>query len=214
MLTSNDVLSKFIDIQKIINPDIAIEVGAYDADFSKSISKLNISTYAFEASPYIYNKYKNEMNDIFYINKAISNKDEIIKFEIQLDSDPTYAGNNSIKNRNEVKEYNYIDVESVSIYEYFKNKSFNKAALWVDAEGANEEVLLGIKDRIKDFASICIEVETKDFWKDSWKKDDVVNYLDSCNFSVSFEFSYNDGQMDLIFVNNKYLEVINEAISK
>jgi FkbM family methyltransferase len=212
MLSNLNVLTKFINIQEKIQPDIAIEVGAYDGDFSKSMAKFNIDTYAFEASPYIYNKYKDQMSDVIYINKAVSDKDGLIKFEVQLDSDPTYAGNNSIKNRNEDKDYNYIDVESVSIYEYFKDKPFNKAVLWVDSEGANKEVLLGIKDRITDFASICIEVETQDFWKDSWKKDDVVEYLTSCGFLVLFELLYNTGQFDLIFINNKYCDLLKETV--
>lgn len=214
MIADEKILSLFIDIQKQIAPDISIEVGAFDADFSKEMTKFNLEVFAFEASPYVFNNFKSEMNNIKYINSAVSDKNDIIKFEIQPDPDPSIIGNNSIKRRNEIKEYRYIDVNSISIDEYFKNHDFKKGALWIDAEGASKEVLLGSKNRIKDFASIYIELETKDFWLDSWQKDDVMLYLESNDFYLFHEAPCYGEQVDAIFVNNKYRSLIDETVSK
>lgn len=203
-----------MSIQSIIKPDISIEVGAHDADFSKEMIALDVDVFAFEASPYVYDRFKNDLAGIKYINSAVSNTNKKIKFEIQLDVDPSIAGNNSIKNRNESKDYSYIDVESISINEYFKDTLFSKGALWVDAEGASGEVLLGADERLKDFGSIYIELEKKDFWKDAWQRDQAVKYLNDNGFYLYHEAPCYGEQVDAIFINNKYKGLVDEALSK
>jgi hypothetical protein len=125
MFTDPEVLDIFINIQKVLKPDISVEVGAYDADFSKKAKSFDIDIFAFEASPYVFNKFKDEMHGIFYINKAISNKNEFIQFEIDKRYDPSEVGHNGIKNRNLDLDYEYIKVPCVSIDEYFKNIPFS-----------------------------------------------------------------------------------------
>jgi FkbM family methyltransferase len=214
MIANEEVLSKFIKIQKAISPDISIEVGAHDADFSKEMFIMGIECFAFEASPYVFERYKSDLTNIKYINSAVSDKNGIIKFEVQPDPDPSVVGNNSIKNRNEIKEYSYIDVSSVTLDEYFKDFLFFKGVLWIDAEGASREVLMGSINKIKDFASIYIELELQDFWKDAWKRDDVVKYLEDNGFYLLDEVPCYGGQVDAIFINNNYKEIIDEVLSK
>jgi FkbM family methyltransferase len=214
MIANKNILDLFMSIQSIIKPDISIEVGAHDADFSKEMIALDVDVFAFEASPYVYDRFKNDLAGIKYINSAVSNTNKKIKFEIQLDVDPSIAGNNSIKNRNESKDYSYIDVESISINEYFKDTLFSKGALWVDAEGASGEVLLGADERLKDFGSIYIELEKKDFWKDAWQRDQAVKYLNDNGFYLYHEAPCYGEQVDAIFINNKYKGLVDEALSK
>jgi FkbM family methyltransferase len=214
VIANKNILDLFMSIQSIIKPDISIEVGAHDADFSKEMIALDVDVFAFEASPYVYDRFKNDLAGIKYINSAVSNTNKKIKFEIQLDVDPSIAGNNSIKNRNESKDYSYIDVESISINEYFKDTLFSKGALWVDAEGASGEVLLGADERLKDFGSIYIELEKKDFWKDAWQRDQAVKYLNDNGFYLYHEAPCYGEQVDAIFINNKYKGLVDEALSK
>jgi FkbM family methyltransferase len=212
MIADKDILSLFIKIQDVINSDISVEVGAHDGDFSKLMTSRNIEVFAFEASPYVYNRFKDKMDGVRYINKAVSDKDGLIKFEIQPDLDPSLVGNNSIKNRNEANDYYYVEVDSVSILSYFKDIPFSKGGMWIDAEGASKEVLLGAGDRIEDFASIYIELETQDFWLDAWKRDEVVEYLNSKGFYLLHEAPCYVGQLDAIFINNKFKGLIDEFI--
>lgn len=214
MHTSEEVLSKFIKIQNLLKPDISVEIGAFDADFSMSMSQFDIEVFAFEASPFVYKRYKDNLKSINYINKAVSDKNGTISFEVQPGNDPSVIGNNSIKNRNMSADYKYIDVESVSIDEYFKEKQFSNGVMWIDVEGASREVLTGSTNRLKDFSSICIELELEDFWKDAWKRDDVVSFLESNGFCMIHEsYAYN-GQNDAIFIKKEYVGSINEILSE
>lgn len=64
MHANTDFMSFFIGLQDDLKPTLAIEVGAFDADFSHAISKKNVKSYAFEASPYIYDRFKDYMGRI------------------------------------------------------------------------------------------------------------------------------------------------------
>lgn len=197
-LLSVDLSNKFIEMQKEINPDIYIEVGAHDAEFSKVIAETSTSSpiWAFEASPYVFDKY-NPIDGVNYINKAISDKTGSIDFEIQSDVELA-AVNNSIKKRNQEKSYNYISVESVTLDSLFKE--FKNICLWIDCEGANREVLLGASEILPNVSSIFIEVEEVEFWKDQWLDADVVSYLESFGFEMIARDSQYNNQYNCIFV--------------
>ena len=79
MFTDNELLNSYIKIQEKNKPDISVEIGAFDADFSKSMIGICNNIYAFEASPFVYRKFKDDMHGINYINKAVSDKNEEVK---------------------------------------------------------------------------------------------------------------------------------------
>ena len=183
-MNEKELMDAFIRMQKYDVPDISIEVGAHEGAYSKTISLLGVEAYAFEASPYVYNRFKDGLSGVFYINKAVSEYSGILKFEMQTRFDPAMAGNNTIKNRNEDTAYEYIDIEATSLDEYFqddidKNANF---VLWIDVEGANGDVLLGAKKMLDRVSSIHIEVEEREFWKNQWLHEDVTEYLAGYGF--------------------------------
>ena len=212
MIANENVLSIFMKVQDILRPDIVVEVGAHDGDFAKAATKLEVNVFAFEASVYVYERFKDSMAGITYLNLAVSDKTGTVKFEVQPNLDPSTTGNNSIKNRNSVKNYSYIDVDSVSIESFFNNTEFSNGALWIDAEGSSREVLLGAGDRIKDFSSIYIELETEDFWLDSWKRNEVIEFLESKGFYLFHEVPCYSNQSDAIFIRNDCKKDVNKEI--
>ena len=203
MLVDPYLLSIFMELQNDLKPTLSIEVGAYDAEFSKNISKHGVLSYAFEASPFIYQRFKGEMEDINYINKAISDIDGIVQFEIMSMYDPAEAGNNTIKNRKDTMEYEYIDVEAVSLNEYFKNFKDENIALWIDCEGANKEVLTGADKILPKVSSILIETEEIEYWAGQWLHTDVLEYLATFGFISGAQRPHGDAQLNTIFTKKQ-----------
>ena len=181
MHSDKGMLDLFVDMQKIMLPSVSIEVGAYDADFSRSMIGIAKEIYAFEASPYVYNKFKN-IDGINYQNLAISNVSDEIEFEIQV-NEHRLAANNSIMKRNDDTNKEYVIVPSKTLNELFDQKK--NITLWIDCEGANEQVLTGASLVLPNVQSIFIEVETVKFWKDQWVEQDVNNYLSDFGFRLS-----------------------------
>lgn len=196
MHSDKAMLAAFIDIQKVMLPNVAIEVGAYDADFSRAMVGIAKEVYAFEASPYVYNKFKN-INGVDYQNLAISNVSGEIEFELQVDEHRLTA-NNSIMKRNNNTNKEYIPVPAKTLNELFQEKK--NIALWIDCEGANEQVLTGASLVLPNVQSIFIEVETVKFWKDQWVEQDVRDYLLDFGFRLSRSEPQYTNQYNQIYI--------------
>jgi FkbM family methyltransferase len=212
MFTSSEEINPFIQIQRILEPEITVEIGAYDADFSCAMVGNNaVEVYAFEASPFVHAKFRDQLTHINYINLAISDLEGTCEFEIQAEYEPSLIGNNSIRKRNYVKDVKYIEVPSSTLDIFFEGKLNKNFALWIDCEGANEQVLKGAERLLDSTSSIYIETETKQFWKDSWLESDVEHFLTERNFKlVSKTYAY-EGQNNCIFV--KSTKINSEIIS-
>ena len=202
MFSDDKALEYFISIQDQLQPTMAIEVGAHDADFAKMVVKRNIPVFAFEASPYVYEKHKDGMDKIQYINKAVTDYDGSIVFNFNGDNLPkSNVGNHSIKHRNLYEESENIIVPCTSLNSYFKDMGDESIALWIDCEGANREVLKGSSEILPKVSSIFIEVEHKQIWIDSWIREDVIKYLESFGFSLIWENQAYTDQTNCIFIS-------------
>jgi FkbM family methyltransferase len=213
MFTDEYLTNIYIEMQKVLLPDISIEVGAFDADYSFGVIDIIKKIYAFEASPFVFNNFKNYLKNINYINLAVSDRHGWADFEIQKEFNPAEIGHNSIKKRNEKKEYEYISVECISIDEYFKDFDFKTASLWIDCEGANKEVLQGSINTIKKAKSIFIEVEGTNHWKDIWLHKDVLDFLLPLGFKMIEYRTFEPLQANCIFVKEDHLEQISNFIN-
>ena len=193
----------FFELQKDLNPDFAIEVGAHAAEFSLAMSAdFGISAIAFEANPPVFDIYKEQCNNelVKYVNNAITNYDGIIKININSDQ---LAGNNSIKIRQNAEIQRTYDVYCYKLDTYLKDIQFNNAALWIDVEGANMEVLSGAVETLSRCKSIFIETEDVAFWEDQWLTQDVESFLASQGFTKVADEEIYTNQRNIIFVKEE-----------
>ena len=207
IIEHNGILSKkFCEMQNILKPDYAIEVGAHAAEFSMEMANLfSINAVAFEANPYVFQMHHESKNTnlVKYLHYAISNHDGIIKFNIH-DPRPN-AGNNSIKIRSGDFSLQEHDVKCYKLDTYFKDTEFKNACLWIDAEGANGEVLSGAIETLSRCSSIFIETEDIAFWEEQWLTEDVESFLNQQGFEkIDSEYAYHM-QQNIIFIKKGVL---------
>jgi FkbM family methyltransferase len=208
LINNNGNLSDtFAKMQKALNPDLCIEIGAHAAEFSNYMAgEFKIPAVAFEAGKDIYEKYKNAVAPLVsYVHCAISNIDGVETFFVH---DGPLRGNNGIKRVNFKPSYADSEVRCYRLDTYLDNHSFKNACLWIDVEGANREVLTGAVKTLNKTSSIFIETEDSETWKDQWLTTDVINYLESLGFTkVVSEQVYNI-QQNIIFVKKSVLKKI------
>jgi FkbM family methyltransferase len=207
MFTDNELLDIYVKMQEKNKPEISIEIGAFDADFSKSMVPICKNIYAFEASPFVYRKFKNDMQGINYINKAVSDKNEKIKFKMIGNLNFSDIGHNSIKDRVHQTDIKIAKIDSITINSYFKDYNNNTFTLWIDCEGSNKEVLTGASDILKQTQTILIETEIEPIWKNQWLHNDVCIYLNSFGFDLYLEKESGDLQKNCIFVNHNLINL-------
>lgn len=198
-----DLLNEFLAIQDKLEPTMAIEVGAYDGDFSRAIVKRNIPTYAFEGSPYVYERFKEHMTEVNYINKAITDFDGYVTFNIEHVNQAASVGHNGIKGGRWGTEA-FVDVPCTSLDSYFKDINDQRITMWIDCEGANKEVLEGGIKLLSMTDSILIEVEHSQLWKDIWTRQNVIDYLDSQGFGLYKEYPAYHDQTNCLFIRKSH----------
>jgi FkbM family methyltransferase len=190
----------FINMQKDLKPDYAIEIGANAAEFSVEMkNRFDIESVAFEANPDIFNKYVDKIREsgVTYLNYAISDSNEPIAFNIHHNS---FAGDNSIKKRVHASIVKSYTVMAYTLDKYFEKASFEKACLWIDVEGANKEVLSGGIETLKRCKSIFIETEDISFWEDQWLTKDVQTFLENQGFEKVAQENVYSMQKNIIFI--------------
>lgn len=192
--------------QVLLNsPTHFCEIGAREASASlfigKNLPECNI--YAYEANPYVYNKFKDNIykqnNKINYKNLAISNKIDSVNFYIQ-NNKPKDIGNNSLLKRNRNSSYEKLTIKCNTLDSTIYNRQFSYC-LWIDAEGCGYEVLLGAKNILYNTKVIFIEVESISFWKNQKLDNDIYLFLTDNNFKLlAYDNQYYDLQYNMIFI--------------
>jgi hypothetical protein len=110
-ILNEKLVGLFFDLQGLLKPEMSLEIGAFEAEFSKKMRSISpfIPVLAFEANPYKYkhftNQYDYAANHISYLHNAISDLDGNLDFNIQEEivsrgqKIDKVIGSNSILNR-------------------------------------------------------------------------------------------------------------------
>jgi hypothetical protein len=78
--------------------------------------------------------------------------------------------------------------------------------MWIDVEGASEQVLSNSNKTLKQSDSIFIEVEDFKFWQDQWLAEDVIKFLVSQDFiPIARDYEY-EKQNNYIFIKSKLMD--------
>lgn len=224
-LLVDELVDLFFLIQKEVKPKISIEVGANSAEFSKKVKQnhTNIKSWAFEANPYVYKHYANNLQDVGveYLNTAITNKIGKTRFLIQeayLNNGEwdgkrisRLIGNNSllIRNQNDLL-YSAPEVDCSTLDGFFIDSGLlnnnDTVCIWIDVEGAIEQVLSNANRTLKQVESIFIEVEDFGFWQEQWLAKDVIKFLISQDFiPIARDYEY-EKQNNYIFIKSKLMD--------
>ncbi len=210
----------YLDIQESIKPDLSLEVGARQASYSRSMRLLfpDIPIIAYEGSPithkYFDEKFNFKKRNIEYCNNIISSVSAEREFNVILDGDNNIPaepdGRNSIKQRKEgyslnQKIYKIMSRRGDEVIEQHQPK---KAALWIDVEGALDEVLPSFAKSLqeKKISTLYIEVELKKVWKGQWLFQDVYAFLSQYGYFPIMRDNAYYNQANFIFVKSGLLK--------
>jgi FkbM family methyltransferase len=184
-----DEISHFIELCGKLKVKTTIEIGAHEASLSKRAiqSQFISEVIALEANPFVFDRYRNTLSpEIRFLNNAAMNYIGHVLFSIPIKRNPAETFNGSINKRNEKQDsetrYTEVQVSCITIDSLLPLSS--PIALWIDAEGANREVLLGADIALTDVALIMIEVEHANIWQKQWKFSEVNKFLKQKGFDL------------------------------
>lgn len=186
---------------------LTIEVGAHEATFSKTCKKLNplCDCYAYEANPYVYKKYFDELNDagIKYQNLAISDSDGDVELSIPVKiKHRTLTVDNRISSIHKRKqpnvEYNVVNVKANRLDVLFAEDNRSKA-LWIDVEGAQFEVISSMGSSLSSVDFIYIEIEKRNVWSNNFDVSNINNLLVQHGFEEIMRDNLALGQYNAVY---------------
>lgn len=173
---------------------IVLDIGAHLGYFTCIAAKLapKGKIYAFDVDPKCFalierNKQLNKLENIEISTLAISDKNDKVKIQKLDRPDPGIVINTRTKN-------DYLEVESITIDDFVERAGITPNFIKIDVEGAEEKVLQGMKEVLKQ-ESVIILLEIH------------VNHL------IKY---FNSNYRDIIFLllkNNFVIENINHRLN-
>lgn len=211
------VSTYFYELVGLIGPKLFVEAGAYRAEASRRVKSDHPTcrVVAFEANPYNYRRYAEEMGfaaaGIEYLNKAVTDKSGPVTFHLRSKQDGRElrrtTGNSGILPRHGTDtEYEKHTVEGIALDEFFQDHTASPIAMWIDVEGASGKVLRGARALLERTEVVLIEVEEKQMWEAQWRSLAVIAFFLEAGFTPLTRDAQFEQQFNIIFVRNDVYE--------
>jgi FkbM family methyltransferase len=178
-----EFLKKRFNKKKIILLDLGCNLGTYTDFICKNLKTKKI--YIFEPSKICFKflKERYKKNKIYIHNKALSDKQKILKFyEKEIISQSTlYNRTNNIFN--DMKNRSIYNIKCMSLDEFYKTNSLKEIydLVKIDCEGEDYNILKGSKDLLKKSLIKLIKIEIE-FKNDNFYK--IINYLNMFDYKL------------------------------
>jgi len=218
---SNRVLVDFFhDLQSVFRPKTVLEIGAFDAFFSRRMRQELPSSkiIAFEANPHNHAHHSSTHDyssmRIDYLNLAVSDRIGNIDFQVQTKKEGVevskIAGDNSLLKRAHTEGsigYETVTVPTVTLDKFLSNSNYaaDDFSAWVDVEGAAEMVFSGANSIMKRMQSVFIEVEEREHWNGQWLLEDIETYMNSHGLRLVARDFENAHQFNVVFVKEELM---------
>ena len=212
-LTGNLLEDAFLTLVTRIGPDLSVEVGAHEADFSVRLKNClpRVHCLAFEANPYVFAKFtrfgRRRLKSIVYKNVAICGKTGSVDIHV-----PRRWRKGSFARANAISsllpriaqdfEFETVNVPALTLDDAVDGLKFANAVAWIDVEGAQQEVLRSASGFLSRTAAIYIEVETAGVWRGQLMSDEVSALLASYGFVPVMRDNLAKVQFNIIYVAN------------
>lgn len=161
------------EIVREAKPDLFLEVGAFEAQFSRRMkSKYRSATViALEANPRVYEKFEQDLKSVGvnYINVAVSSEEGVVEFfipDVIAGAKMPHIGRMGSLREVALRESSTVKVrvQSDLLDNITKGEEFSKACVWIDVEGLVDNVILGGQTTISKSSIVYAELETAPVW--------------------------------------------------
>lgn len=202
----------FLGFQRLFQPELFVEAGAFDAYASRRIRNIckNTRIVALEANPYTFSesarRYDYKKLGIDYRNMAADQVAGTVTFNVQKSIGTIEltksVGNSSILQRTDPEvSYEQVTAQSTTLNEVSAGAA--SLSIWVDVEGASERVLKGANEALKRTMTAMVEVEIKPYWEGQWLFLDVCKFMaDNGLYPIARDYEYKH-QFNIIFCSEK-----------
>ena len=193
-------------IKTFFTPNTILDIGAHFGEFAslaKSFfpeSRIVCIEANKDCEPFLQNS-----GFEYYISLLGNNHSKVVFFKNK--EDMTSTGNSIYRELTpHYRDENIIKEQIVmnTLDSLFESKNKNYDLIKIDTQGSEIDILQGGQSIVSNAKGILLEVSYRPYNKNAPLEHDVVNYMNSINFSLKWVLDENDwvGQRDLLFVKN------------
>lgn len=212
---SDRLVGHFLAMQQPLGTQCFLEIGAHEATFSRRAKSRypNVHVFAFEANPYVFAKQQytilNDNPDINYIHLAIADHDGmaylVISDSIAGVAESLDSKRHGLLAREDADKVHRIEVPCAKLDTFVVSNNLEnlQLCLWIDAEGASSQVLMGAENILHLATSLYIEVDIKKHWDGQWEASQLFEWLLEHDFLPvfrDFEWAF---QYNVVWINKK-----------
>ena len=172
----------FRDLCRMVEPTVGLELGAHGADFSAWLKKTfpNAHSLAVEANPYVFERYQKRLADsgVDYRHLAVAAKTGTLELMIPIElGRMTRRRTNRMASLNvhrKTKDHESVAIDAVRLDELVSPSASDRIVVWIDVEGAADQVLEGGREVLSQASAVYMEVERSTTWHGQWLDTDVA----------------------------------------
>lgn len=202
-------------IIRLTQPDIFIEVGAFEAAFSKQMKSLYPAApvIAAEANPVVFHHFEQSAKAaaIEYQNVAVTDAHGLV--EIFVPSKISGRDLPTLQRMTSLQEVSFknsastkVVVQGVTLDDLTHRYKFRAACLWIDCEGRISNVLRGAHKSLQVTAIVYAELESSPVWKDQSLASDIIEQLASLGFAMVARDCQSSFQFNALFVRRSLID--------
>lgn len=213
-LIGTHLRSLFYDLMRSADLTKCIEIGAYEASFSRVCKNEfpDTKVIAYEANPYVYERFGDNLQKggVDYRFACVAGENGKQTFTVPKDFRGSERNMDnqmaSLMTNIHTEENETFDVDSVRLDDDIDLQDNDKLALWVDVEGATKYVFSGALKSLEKTPLIYIEVESRPIWDGQWLDTDVYQFLSARGFVPVARDSQRIHQFNYIYINSNLLD--------
>lgn len=184
--STTDLEALFFELVAAFQPSVFIEAGAKDAGASRRARACcpDARIVAFEANPHTHRRFRAVNADpslqVEYLNLALTDRPGTVAFNVRRTEDgrPRADGQGSLLRRPDYQPgYEKVEVEATTIDSFVACADDGTCALWIDVEGASQQVLGGARAALAKADVLFVEVEDYPYWQHQWLAPEVARCL-------------------------------------
>jgi FkbM family methyltransferase len=201
----------FIDLATGLVPTLSVEIGAHEASFSEQLKTNlpNLHALAFEANPYVYSRHadrlRQEATSVDYRHAAICSEDGTVQLQIPVTLsgtpiNPHNAISSLLRRVSAEFEYEPVLVPAFALDTALEPFAVDRSVAWIDAEGAQSEVLAGGRLYFARVAALYIEVEREQYWCDQKLDRKIAESLAEFSLAPIMRDNLANGQYNEVYI--------------
>jgi FkbM family methyltransferase len=216
-----DIIYENFNIDNLVIFDIGSLNGIESFLFSQKIK--NSKIYTFEPSPESYltvEKCTDGIENIKINQLAVSNYNGKSNFFMTHDNQGASSLLKPNRNWSFGFNINQVEVDVIRLDDWCHNNNIKIIdVLWIDAQGSEMNIFLGMEKLLNNVKAIHVECSTIPYYEGGYNKNDIIKYLESFDLHLVNESPHNEVEGDLTFLkgsveiskglrlqNNKFVE--------